>query len=204
MFAPCRSGCRSWCDERIRVIYSGEIPHAEVLRSVARRVSDGCLLGWVKRWLEMAVMEDDGKGCQRRTNRARKRTPQVAPIPPPLLSNVYMRRFTPGVEDLGPRPAVRRGNRQLRGRLRDLRAGTGGSDARAGGAGGVPRVPRRRNKNPRTGAACIGTRPRRGSVRRVCRKISTLMEARYGLLPAPEIENANIVLDCIPAGAFSA
>ena len=61
-----------------------------------------------------------------------------------------------------------------------------------------------RNKNPRTGAACIGTRPSRGSVRRVCREISALTEARYGLLPAPEFENANIVLDCIPAGAFSA
>ena len=39
----------------------GEIPHAELLRSVARRVSDGRLLGWVKRWLEMAVVEDDGR-----------------------------------------------------------------------------------------------------------------------------------------------
>ena len=28
-------------------IYFAEIPHTELLRSVARRVSDGCLLGWV-------------------------------------------------------------------------------------------------------------------------------------------------------------
>ena len=61
-----------------------------------------------------------------------------------------------------------------------------------------------RNKNPRTGAACIGTRPSRGSVRSVCRKISALMAAPHGLLPAAEFENANIVLNCIPAGAFSA
>ena len=71
-----------------------------------------------------------------------------------------------GMEDVGPRLAVRHGNRQPRGRLRDLRAGTGGSDAGggraddgaaavaaerdkervlagAGGAVGVPRIPRR-------------------------------------------------------------
>ena len=40
---------------------------------------------------------------------------------------------------------------------------------------------------PRTGAAYIGTRPSRGSVRSVCRKISALREAPYGLLPAPEV-----------------
>ena len=33
----------------------------------------------------------------------------------------------------------------------------------------------------------IGTLPSRGSVRSVCRKISALMEARYGLLPATEV-----------------
>ena len=52
--------------------YFGQIPHAELLKSVARRVSDGRMLGWVKAWLEMAVEEDDGKGVTRRTNRARR------------------------------------------------------------------------------------------------------------------------------------
>ena len=52
--------------------YFGEIPHAELVRSIARRVSDGRLLGWIKAWLEMPVEEDDGKGGQRRTNRARR------------------------------------------------------------------------------------------------------------------------------------
>ena len=42
--------------------YFGQIPHADLLRSIARRVSDGRLLGWVKAWLEMAVEEDDGHG----------------------------------------------------------------------------------------------------------------------------------------------
>ena len=83
--------------------YFGQIPHAELMRSIARRVSDGRLLGWVKAWLEMAVEEDDGRGGRRRTNRARrerKGTPQGSPISP-LLSNIYMRRFILGWKVLG-------------------------------------------------------------------------------------------------------
>ena len=40
--------------------YFGQIPHTELLKSLAWRVSDGRMLGWVKAWLEMAVEEDDG------------------------------------------------------------------------------------------------------------------------------------------------
>ena len=78
--------------------YFGEIPHAELLRSFARRISDGRMLRLIKAWLEMPVEEDDGKGGVRRTNRARKErkgTPQGAPISP-LASNLYMRRFILG------------------------------------------------------------------------------------------------------------
>ena len=83
--------------------YYGQIPHSDLLRSIARRVSDGRLLGWVKLWLEMAVDEDDGRGGRRRTNRARrerKGTPQGSPISP-LFSNIYMRRFILGWKVLG-------------------------------------------------------------------------------------------------------
>ena len=83
--------------------YFGEIPHAELMKSVARRVSDGRMLGLIKAWLEMPVVEEDGKGGTRRTNRARKErkgTPQGAPISP-LLSNIYMRRFILGWKALG-------------------------------------------------------------------------------------------------------
>ena len=83
--------------------YFGEIPHAELMKSIARRVSDGRMLGLVKAWLEMPVVEEDGKGGTRRTNRARKNrkgTPQGAPISP-LLSNIYMRRFILGWKQLG-------------------------------------------------------------------------------------------------------
>ncbi len=83
--------------------YFGEIPHAELMKSIARRVSDGRMLGLIKAWLEMPVVEEDGDGGTRRTNRARrerKGTPQGAPISP-LLSNIYMRRFTLGWKALG-------------------------------------------------------------------------------------------------------
>ena len=77
--------------------YFGEIPHAELLKSFARRTSDGRMLGLIKAWLEMSVEEDDGAGGKRRTNRARKgrkSIPQGAPIL--LASNLYMRRFILG------------------------------------------------------------------------------------------------------------
>ena len=83
--------------------YFDQIPHADLMKSIARRVSDGRLLGWVKAWLEMAVEEDDGRGGRRRTNRARrerKGTPQGSPISP-LFSNIYMRRFILGWKVLG-------------------------------------------------------------------------------------------------------
>ena len=82
--------------------YFGEIPHAELMKSLARRISDGRMLGLIKAWLEMPVEEDDGKGGKRRTNRARKErkgTPQGSPISP-LLSN-DMRRFVLGWKTLG-------------------------------------------------------------------------------------------------------
>ena len=83
--------------------YFGEIPHAELLKSLARRISDGRMLRLIKAWLEMPVEEDDGKGGKRRTNRARrerKGTPQGSPISP-LASNLYMRRFILGWKALG-------------------------------------------------------------------------------------------------------
>ena len=40
--------------------YFGEIPHAELMKSIARRVSDGRMLGLIKAWLEMPVEESSG------------------------------------------------------------------------------------------------------------------------------------------------
>ena len=83
--------------------FFGEIPHAELMKGIARRVSDGRMLGLIKAWLEMPVEKDNGKGGKRRTNRVRrerKGIPQGSPISP-LFSNCYMRRFILGWKVLG-------------------------------------------------------------------------------------------------------
>ena len=83
--------------------YFDSIPHYELLKSVARRVSDGSMLALIKAWLQTAVEEDDGRGGKRRTTVAKdsgRGTPQGAPISP-LMSNLYMRRFVLGWKQLG-------------------------------------------------------------------------------------------------------
>lgn len=83
--------------------YFDTIPHQELMKSIARRVSDGAMLALIKSWLDMVVEEDDGKGGRRRTtvNKDSGRgTPQGAPISP-LLANLYMRRFLLGWKQAG-------------------------------------------------------------------------------------------------------
>jgi len=78
--------------------YFDSIPHAELMKSVARRISDRYVLHLIKQWLEAPVEEDDGHGHRKRTTSNRdagRGTPQGAPISP-LLSNLYMRRFILG------------------------------------------------------------------------------------------------------------
>lgn len=78
--------------------YFDSIPHAELMRCVARRVSDGAMLHLIKMWLVAPVEETDDQGSKHRTTRNRDQgrgTPQGAPISP-LLSNLYMRRFVLG------------------------------------------------------------------------------------------------------------
>jgi RNA-directed DNA polymerase len=80
------------------------IPHAELMRSVARRTCDSSLLHLVKMWLEMPVVEPEGgSGTGPTGTRHREEgigTPQGSPISP-LLSNLYMRRFIRGWQTLG-------------------------------------------------------------------------------------------------------
>jgi RNA-directed DNA polymerase len=83
--------------------YFDTIPHPELMRCLARRISDGALLKLLKSWLEMPIEEDDDKTGKRRSNpgrRAKRGTPQGAPISP-LLSNLYMRRFLLGWKQRG-------------------------------------------------------------------------------------------------------
>ena len=201
--------------------YFGQIPHAALMRSISRRVSDGRLLGWIKAWLEMAVEQDDGRGGRRRTNRARrehKGTPQGAPLSP-LLSNLYMRRFIVGWKVLG---YARRFKAEVVTYADDLVV-----------LGKVPaaemlaavealtkalkltvnadktrccRVPEEsieflgyrigRNYRPTTGRAYAGTRPSAASVQSICRRVSELTTRRNGRLsPGVMVARLNRLLD---------
>ena len=192
--------------------YFGHIPHSELLRSIARRVSDGRLLGWVKAWLEMAVEEDDGHGGRRLTNRARrerKGTPQGSPISP-LFSNIYMRRFILGwkvlgyarrfeaeivnyADDfavLGKAPAAEMQS-AVEDLMKRLKLPINAEKTRC------CRVPEEsmtflgyrigRNHRRDTGRAYIGTRPSPASVHSICRRVSKLTTRRTGLLSPTEM-----------------
>ena len=83
--------------------YFGSIPHADLMKSVARRVVDRRVLHLIKMWLECAVEETDDRGRKRRTTEARdtgRGIPQGSPLSP-LLANLYMRRFVLGWRQLG-------------------------------------------------------------------------------------------------------
>ena len=83
--------------------YFDSIPHADLLKSAARRISDSRMLRLLKMWLEAPVEEIDARGRHHRTTRNKdegKGTPQGAPISP-LLSNIYMRRFVLGWKTAG-------------------------------------------------------------------------------------------------------
>jgi RNA-directed DNA polymerase len=83
--------------------YFGSIPHAELLKSVARRIVDRRVLHLIKQWLESPVEETDRRGGKRRTTEAkdqRRGIPQGSPLSP-LLANLYMRRLVLGWKRLG-------------------------------------------------------------------------------------------------------
>jgi RNA-directed DNA polymerase len=72
--------------------YFDTIPHADLLRSVARRVCDGALLHLIKMWLKAPIQEEGPKGKPTRRGNGNRGTPQGG-IMSPLLANIYMRRF---------------------------------------------------------------------------------------------------------------
>jgi len=78
--------------------YFDSIPHHELMKCVARRISDRHLLHLIKMWLESPVEETDERGRKHWTTRNKDEghgTPQGGVLSP-LLANLYMRRFVLG------------------------------------------------------------------------------------------------------------
>ena len=74
--------------------YFDTIPHSELLKSIAARISDRHILRLIKMWLKAPVEERDENGGTRLTGGkdAKQGTPQGGVISP-LLANRYMNRF---------------------------------------------------------------------------------------------------------------
>ena len=75
--------------------YFTTIPHGQLLRCVARRVTDRQVLSVIKQWLTAPVWERTRRGAILRSTEARDRkrgTPQGGSASP-LLANLYFRRF---------------------------------------------------------------------------------------------------------------
>ena len=200
--------------------YFDEIPHAELMKSVSRRISDGQILHLIKMWLQAPVEEIDDRGRKHRTTPGKDRgrgCPQGAPISP-LLANLYMRRFVLGWKVLGHERRLRakvvnyaddlviccRGTGEeamatLRKLMQQLKLPINEAKTR------LVRVPDEsveflgytigRCHSWKTGRAYIGTWPSKSSVKRVCRQISELTRRRWGFIEAAEeVERINRVL----------
>jgi RNA-directed DNA polymerase len=179
--------------------YFDSIPHSALLKSVARRISDGAVLRLLKMWLEAPVEERDGRDrpCRTTRNRDERRgTPQGAPISP-LLSNLYMRRFVLGWKTLGfekrldahvvnyaddfvicCRGTAAEADRAMRQVMEHIGLRVNEEKTR------IRRLPDEtvdflgytlgRCYSPRTGRAYLGTRPEKTRVQRLCHAVSEL------------------------------
>ncbi len=180
--------------------YFGSIPHAELLKSVARRVMDKHMLHLIQMWLTCTVEDTDDRGKRRRTREAKdtgRGIPQGAPISP-LLANIYMRRFVLAWqrfgldEKLGTRIVIyaddlvilcRRGNAEaalsaMRRIMARLKLVVNEDKTR------ICKVPEEtfeflgytfgQRYSPQTGRACLGMWPSKASVKRMVRKLRAM------------------------------
>ena len=74
--------------------YFDTIPHAELMKCLARRISDGKMLRLIKMWLKVPVEEVDERGKRRMSGgkKATRGTPQGG-VASPILANIYMHRY---------------------------------------------------------------------------------------------------------------
>ena len=189
--------------------YFDTIPHSELVRCVARRISDGAMLGLIKQWLTAPVEETDDRGRRHRTTRnkdERRGVPQGAPVSP-WLSNLYMRRFVLGWKVLGHE---RRLDAHIVNYADDFVICCRGTAAEAGRAmrnmlarlkltvnedkTHICRVPEEtfdflgytigRCYSPQTGRAYLGTRPSKTKIQALFARISEMTSRRTLLLDA--------------------
>jgi RNA-directed DNA polymerase len=74
--------------------YFDTIPHADLLKSVARRIVDRNVLWLIKLWLRAPVEERNGDGTRRMSGgKSNKRGTPQGGVASPLLSVIYMNRF---------------------------------------------------------------------------------------------------------------
>ncbi len=191
--------------------YFDTIPHGDLMKSVARRVSDKQMLHLIKMWLVVPVEEIDERGRKHRTTRnkdEKRGCPQGAPISP-LLANLYMRRFVLGWKVLGHeqrldahivnyaddfviccRGTGKKAMTAMRQIIRKLKLTVNEQKTRQ------CRVPDDsfdflgytigRCYSPKTGKAYIGTRPSKKKVQSLCREISELTSRRWTPLPVED------------------
>lgn len=189
--------------------YFDTIPHAELMKCVARRISDGRMLRLIKMWLTAPVEETDKRGRKRRTtpNKDQGRgVPQGAPISP-LLANLYMRRFILGWQLRGYPHRLKahivnyaddfvicccgtasEAMRVMRTMMQVLKLTINETKT------SVCTLPEERFDflgytigrcySPKTGKAYIGTRPSKKAIRRICQAISEVTTRRWVLIDA--------------------
>jgi len=187
--------------------YFDSIPHAELMKSVARRVVDRHVLHLIKMWLEVPVEETDERGRKKRTTQHRDEKhgiPQGSPLSP-LLANLYMRRFVLGWQRKGfdarlqarivtyaddlvicCKGSAAQALEAMRSLLRQIKLTVNEEKTR------VCQLPGEtfdflgytfgRCYSPRTGRAYLGTHPSKKSIRRVVQRLHAETDQRTGRL----------------------